>query len=109
MGRKQSITESLQASLSPSHLEVLDESHRHSVPVGAESHFRVIVVAESFGGVSRPQRHRMINAAVAEVFAGGLHALAIEARTPEEWAARNGPSTVSPPCLGGDGPDGSWK
>jgi BolA protein len=43
----------------------------------------------------------MVNEAAAEVLAGGLHALAVEALTPEEWQARGGVVATSPACLGG--------
>ncbi|VFS52224.1 transcriptional regulator BolA [Budvicia aquatica] len=33
--------------LSPTYIEVVDESHQHSVPVGAESHFKVVISSES--------------------------------------------------------------
>jgi len=40
-------------SLTPAHLEVINESHMHNVPPGSESHFKVIVVADAFDGVNR--------------------------------------------------------
>ncbi|MCW6508498.1 BolA family protein [Lichenifustis flavocetrariae] len=76
--------------LRPISLEVVDESHHHAGHAGwrqeGETHFRVKVVSASFVGKSRVDRHRMINALAAEELRAGLHALAIEARTPEEAA-----------------------
>ncbi|MGY8992269.1 MAG: BolA family protein, partial [Rhodospirillales bacterium] len=47
----QSVIESkISESLAPSYLEVINESHMHSVPPGSESHFKVIIVADSFEG-----------------------------------------------------------
>ena len=80
--------EKLQRLLTPEALEVVNESHMHaghaSSPGTGESHFRVVVISELFNGKSRLERHRMVNAALAEEIAGGVHALAIKALTPEE-------------------------
>jgi BolA protein len=70
----------------PVELQVIDESDQHKGHAGArpegETHFRVRIVAEAFRGKSRVEVHRMVNAALGAEFAGGLHALAIEARAP---------------------------
>ena len=99
--RAQALTAALTAALHPEHLEVRDESHMHAVPRGAESHFRVVVVSSGFSGKSLVVRHREVNAVAAAELQSGLHALAIEALTPEQWAARGGQAAKSPPCLGG--------
>ncbi|EJW10900.1 Cell division protein BolA [Rhodovulum sp. PH10] len=87
MGVRDRMTEKLQAAFAPARLEVIDESARHAGHAGArpegETHFRVRIVAEAFRGTSRIERHRMINAALADEIAGGVHALAIEAGVPE--------------------------
>jgi BolA protein len=98
--RREILRQKLQVSLQPEHLEVLDESSNHNVPAGSETHFRVLVVTEQFVGTSRLARHRAIHRALQQDLAGGVHALAIDAWTPQEWAARSAPST-SPQCLGG--------
>ncbi|HRK24528.1 MAG TPA: BolA family protein [Beijerinckiaceae bacterium] len=76
------------ATLSPLHLEVIDESHRHHGHAGwkegGETHFRVIVTASAFAGQSRLARHRIINALLADELKERVHALAIEARAPGE-------------------------
>lgn len=97
---KNTIEKKLSARFEPERLEVLDESHNHNVPAGAESHFRVTVVSDDFGNQNLLARHRAINATLAEELAAQVHALAIHAYTPEEWQARNG-TPESPPCLGG--------
>ncbi|HEY8378731.1 MAG TPA: BolA family protein [Nannocystis sp.] len=99
--RAQRLAQAIAEAIEVEHLEVHDESHMHAVPRGAESHFRVVVVSSAFAGKSLVQRHREVNAAVAAEFAAGLHALAIEALTPEQWAARGEQAAKSPPCLGG--------
>ena len=93
----------LREALAPVHLEVLNESDRHAVPAGSESHFRLRVVARAFSGQRLIERHRVVNSLLAAELAGQVHALALETLTPEEWAARGGSVHESPPCLGGDG------
>ena len=51
---------------------------------GGETHFRLDIVSEAFEGKSRVERHRLVNEALGEAFARGLHALAIRARAPGE-------------------------
>ena len=102
MTRKTRIEQALSAALTPLHLEVTDESHMHSVPEGAESHFKVLVVSEAFTDEKSIGRHRRVNALLREELNGGLHALSIHAWTPEEWFEQGGgPAPASPPCMGG--------
>jgi BolA protein len=42
------------------------------------------VVADAFAGKSRVERHRLVNDALKDAFARGLHALAIKAAAPGE-------------------------
>lgn len=83
------------------HLEVLNESYRHNVPAGSESHFKVVLVAGAFDGIRLLERHRMIHLILADELARGVHALALHAYTPGEWVAKTGGAPGSPPCLGG--------
>jgi BolA family transcriptional regulator, general stress-responsive regulator len=101
MNRKQRIEEKLKASLSPIlHLDLVDESYMHAVPAGAESHFKVLVVSETFENIPVIERHRQLNRLLADELQGGLHALTLHTWTPEEWYAKGG-APESPPCLGG--------
>jgi BolA protein len=88
MRLEMSIREKLAAAFAPAELQVVNDSHRHaghaSSPGTGESHFSVLVVSPLFAGKSRLERHRMINQALAAELAGGVHALAITALTPEE-------------------------
>ncbi|MGJ0508290.1 MAG: BolA family protein [Methylocystis sp.] len=86
-----SIESKLTAALTPVSLQVIDESHHHAGHGhpgdrrhGKESHFRVEVVSAAFEGKSRIERHRMVNALLAQELAEGLHALAVTARAPGE-------------------------
>ena len=80
--------ERLMIALEPVRLDVVNESHLHaghrSSPGTGDSHFRVLVVSPAFRGKSRVERHRMVNAALAQDLKGGVHALAIKALAPEE-------------------------
>lgn len=84
----------------PECLEVHNESHMHAVPPGSESHFRVLVVSSQFEGLPLIKCHRLVNEALKEELRSCVHALAIQAKTPEQWR-RNGTLAKSPPCLGG--------
>ncbi|WP_406855145.1 BolA family protein [Alsobacter sp. KACC 23698] len=88
MGVKDAITEKLTLALAPLELEVADDSDRHlghsGWREGGETHFTVKVVSNAFAGKSRVERHRMVNAALADELAGRVHALAINARAPGE-------------------------
>jgi len=88
MHRRDRITEKLTEAFAPARLDVADESHQHEGHAGArpggETHFRVTIVAEAFRGRSRLDRHRMVNAALAEELKSGVHALAIHASAPGE-------------------------
>lgn len=76
------------AELSPSVLELEDESHRHEGHGGHRpgqlTHLRVRIVAQAFAGQNRLARHRLVNGLLADELARGLHALAIEAKAPGE-------------------------
>ena len=96
--RQERIALALEQGLSLQHLDVANESHNHNVPQGAESHFKVVCVAEDFAALSRIDRHRAINGLVADEFDAGMHALAVHAYTPAEWEKRFGDAPMSPPC-----------
>ncbi|NXL40770.1 BOLA1 protein, partial [Glaucidium brasilianum] len=82
------------------HLQLLNDSPRHGGPGGGESHFTVVVVSGRFAGRGGGQRHRLVHAALGTELAGGGHALAIVARTPQQWESGGG-VPPRPPCLGG--------
>jgi len=82
------ITRRLTAALAPSHLAVIDDSERHRGHAGhdarGESHFTVEIVSAAFEGKPRVARQRAVNAALADLLAERIHALAIKARAPSE-------------------------
>lgn len=88
MSREERIRSVLTKSFNPVELEIVDESHLHAGHAGArpegETHFRVTVIAPAFEGVGRVDRQRMVNAALADEFDSGLHALSIRVSAPGE-------------------------
>lgn len=83
--------------LSPSVLEITNESHGHGGYFeGKESHFKVAIVSTAFADLRAVQRHQKVYAAVGDLITPPkIHALAIHAYTPEEW---QGQSVDSPQC-----------
>ncbi len=81
----------LRQQFAPDLLRVDDESARHAGHAGAapggETHYSVLIVSAAFRGESRVARSRRVYAALGDELAGGLHALALNLRTPEEHAA----------------------
>ncbi|MDI4237066.1 BolA family transcriptional regulator [Bradyrhizobium sp. Arg237L] len=88
MSTRDVIINKLREAFLPESLEVHDESHLHEGHAGhrpgGETHFRVYIVSQAFEGKSRIERHRMINAALTQELADGVHALAIHAQAPVE-------------------------
>ncbi len=79
--------EALARELSPSHLNIEDESHRHKGHAGAadgRGHFRVQIVAAAFENKMPLARHRLVYAALGDMMTTDIHALSIDARAPAE-------------------------
>ena len=74
------------AALAPTELVVEDDSHKHVGHVGARDgrgHFRVRVLSAAFEGKAPLARHRIVYAALGELMQTDIHALSIDAQTPE--------------------------
>lgn len=71
-----SIETKLQQNFSPTHLEVVNESHMHSVPPNSETHFKVVIATNAFEGTRKVARHQKIYQVLTEELAGEVHALA---------------------------------
>jgi BolA family transcriptional regulator, general stress-responsive regulator len=88
MPMSQRIERKLRQSFAPRSLTIIDDSHKHQGHSGwregGETHFTVAIVSDAFLGKSRVDRHRLVNAALAEELAGGVHALSILAKAPGE-------------------------
>ena len=78
----------LNSALSPTRLDVSNDSAQHAGHMGddgtGESHFSVTIEAPAFAGVSRVQRQRLVNQALADLLRDRIHALAIRATAPGE-------------------------
>ena len=97
---EETIRDRLEKAFSPESLAVINESHLHAGHLhpgephnerfdrNGETHFRVRIEAGAFAYMSRLERHRAVNAALADILAGPVHALAVEARAPGEPARR---------------------
>jgi len=94
--RRDRISQKLKDVFTPEHLQVEDESANHSVPKGAESHFRCEVVSSQFNGLAKLSRHRLVNECLKDEFSSGLHALSLHLYTAEEW--KNAQPSLSPAC-----------
>ena len=101
MNVQETIENKITEALSPSYLTVMNESYMHSVPPGSESHFKLVIVTDSFHDVPRVRRHQTVNGILKDELAGPLHALSMETLTPEEWERKGGVVRESPDCLGG--------
>ncbi|OON37530.1 BolA family transcriptional regulator [Izhakiella australiensis] len=97
---REQIDAKLRAAFDPQHLEVIDESYRHNVPAGAESHFKIVIVSEHFVDQRFLQRHRAIYSELAEEMAGSVHALALHTYTAKEWEGLQDRVPASPNCRG---------
>jgi BolA family transcriptional regulator, general stress-responsive regulator len=76
------------ASLEPVSLELIDESESHrghaGYREGGNTHWRLAIVSPRFSGKPTVARHRLVYQALGELMQHPIHALAIEARAPEE-------------------------
>ena len=80
------VQERLAAVLAPQALEVHDDSAAHAGHAGARegSHLSVRIVSSRFAGLPRVARHRLVYDALSTLMPQGIHALAIDARAPED-------------------------
>ena len=100
MNTQERIRQKLLGAFTPVHLDVVDESAGHRSGPGAQTHFRVLLVTTEFSGKPLVARHRAVNAELRDELAAGVHALALNTYTPDEWQARGGQIRQSPPCAG---------
>lgn len=101
MRLKQTLHDQMQSRFAPHFLEVVDESHRHSGPKDAESHFKITLVSDAFNGMRPVQRHQKIYAELADQLKTQIHALALHLYTEAEWQAKNAQTPASTNCMGG--------
>ena len=98
---QQMITQRITDALKPIHFEIENESYKHNVPKGSESHFKLFIVSTEFTNLSLIDRHRLVNT----IIKGNdtnlpVHALSISAKTPAQWEA-GAKIQDTPNCKGG--------
>ncbi len=98
MSLQKSIEQKITKELSPKELVVENESHMHSSGLGAESHFKVLVVSELFSGLSRVQRQQKIYTLLAQELKAGVHALSLRLLTEAEHQQGAAEGFQSPNC-----------
>ncbi|WGL61404.1 BolA/IbaG family iron-sulfur metabolism protein [Pigmentibacter sp. JX0631] len=80
-------------------IKVINESYKHSVPKGSETHFKIEVVSNEFENKSLLNRHRLINDILKEEFTL-IKACSLHTFTEEEWKKKNNSTINSPNCVG---------
>lgn len=81
------IRDRLSAALAPASLQLMDDSHLHAGHSGAEGgrgHYRVHIVSPQFAGLRPIARHQLVYRALGELMQTDIHALSIQALTPDE-------------------------
>lgn len=90
---QETIERKLRTVFNPGVLDVINESHLHaghhhtngpSFDGSGETHFRVIIVSQTFSGMKRVERHRAVHHVLEAELSDNIHALAIEAKAPGE-------------------------
>ena len=81
----------LTLALTPTELEVIDDSDQHIGHAGAlgGGHYTVHLVSGRFTGKPLLERHRMVYDALRDMMHVDIHALSIQARSPEERPGAN--------------------
>lgn len=85
--REQEIRRRLDSAFTLTELLIKDQSHLHAGHAGAadgRGHFDVRLVSEDFAGMSRVQRHQSVYLALGDLLESDIHAVRINAVTPEE-------------------------
>jgi BolA protein len=89
------ITDKVSQALNPELLQLENESHMHAGP-RTDSHFKLVVVADAFEGLTKVKRHQRLYQLLADELQGPVHALALHLYTPSEWGQSEVPD--SPLC-----------
>ncbi len=92
----ETIEEKLKAAFKPEHLDIINESYQHNVPINSESHFKIILVSNFFIKKTLLARHRSIYSVLTAEMANGLHALVLHTYTLDEWKKKQDIISVLP-------------
>jgi BolA protein len=101
MDREKKIQSMVNSEFDVAYLDLINESHMHSVPENSETHFKLTLVSCDFDNMSKVARHQKVYGAVGALMQEGLHALALHTYTPDEWENTKQSSPQSPNCMGG--------
>ncbi len=82
--RQTMIQQQLEATLAPISINIIDESHLHAGHGAKGGHYKLHIVADAFAGKSLLQRHRLVYGALNNLMNSEIHALSIQAKTPNE-------------------------
>jgi BolA protein len=83
MSREERIKQKLTEAFDVEALEIVNESHMHAGP-RTESHFKIFMVSKDFNGLNRVERQQKVYSLMGSEIEGGLHALSLRLKTPEE-------------------------
>ena len=87
LSREERITQLLTLAMPDASINLENESHLHAGHSGAEDgrgHFRLNIISKAFTGMRSVQRHQLIYKTLGDMMQTDIHALAIEAKTPDE-------------------------
>jgi BolA family transcriptional regulator, general stress-responsive regulator len=90
--RTHTIQRLLEEAFEPTELLIKDQSHLHAGHAGAregKGHFDVRIMSDKFAGVSRIKRHRMVYDALGSFMQSDIHALRINAISPQDQLDRS--------------------
>lgn len=82
------IEERLKEALHPSFLNIRDDSQQHAGHASAKAtgggHYSLTIVSTAFEGKGLVQRHKLVYSALEGLIGKEIHAIQINAKTPEE-------------------------
>ena len=90
------IIEKLNNTFNPLSSKIINESHMHNVPKDSESHFKIVIVSDTFIKESMVNRHKSIYKSLGKLM-NDIHALSIHAFDEEEFK-KNPMVLESPQC-----------
>ena len=82
--RETLIRQRIDAALQPQSLDLIDDSHMHVGHGAKGGHYTVRIVSTVFAGKNMLQRHRLVYESLGDLMKSEIHALAIQAKTPDE-------------------------
>lgn len=100
--RKERIKKIITSEFEPEHLEIINESHKHSLP-NSETHFKLIIVSKFFENKSQISIHqsiyKLLSSEMGEKSDNKLHALSLVTKSPKEWEKIKQNEFSSPSCM----------